>query len=77
MGFETVICSSVTVSGTHTDSGSAGSSAGFHFHGDLLLVNQYVADVKHNGKVIVQVNHAPVITTEGYQSDQVHLLQLF
>ena len=71
MGFETVICASVTVSDTHTVSGSAVS---FHFHGDLLLVNQYVADVKHNGKVIVQVNHAPVISTEGYQGDQVHLL---
>ena len=49
----------------------------FHLHGDLLLVDQYIADVKHNGKIIVQVYHAPVVSTEGYQGDQVHLLQLF
>ena len=36
-----------------------------------------IEDAVVPAKVIVQVNHAPVITTERYQGDQVHLLQLF
>ena len=43
--------------------------------GDALSICQAVK--ANRGKVIVQVNHAPVITTERYQGDQVHLLQLF
>ena len=59
--------------GSHSDHGGGNITFDDMFmSGDALSICQAVK--ANRGKVIVQVNHAPVISTEGYQGDQVHLL---
>ena len=66
--FVTVICESVTVSETLTEAESSivissGTWIGnLHLHSDLLLVNHNVADIKHHGQVIVEINYASVFS---------------
>ena len=60
--FVTVICESVTVSETLTEAESSIVISSGTWIGDLLLVNHNVADIKHHGQVIVEINYASVFS---------------
>jgi len=48
-----------------------------HFHGNFLLINHDITDIKHNGQIITQIYHAAMFSGIGNQCDHVGIFKFF